>query len=437
MENKTLTSVNYASLCSLIEKAENRVVYAAPGIFENVAQSLCSFAQKHGNKTVRVILETNPDTCRLGFGSYPAIVKLTDAQIEILKAEGLRIGVLIIDNAAWIYAPTPEIILEQPKNEVINAVAVSPEQAEQLILSIAPDLYTVELSADEQDASVLQIKPVDEILEAAIIMELPKPEIKTEKFTLQDSQIIEKSLKENPVQKFDYTRKVEVYKGYFQFVDLNLIGCRFTSQTITLPNSLLNLPTEDEMRRRINSTCKLFDDTSELTKKAKTLEKEFNDLRKIYVRSLGSRFGSVILRSKKDEFTEKLNKIREKLVEFKKEVETGFQTEIETSVEKLVKMFKDGVMNNPPDEMKGQIADDKPDEQQAIDFIKLELDQVMPNTERFVKDMVIHCDYKDVTYEMLNEDIFVESIKKNYPLLKIDKTYESSNTLAQRELFTT
>jgi hypothetical protein len=435
MNNKTLTSVNYAVLCDLIKSAEKRVIYAAPGIFENVAKSLCEFAKRHSSKSVRIILEANPDTCRLGFGSYPAIVSLTEAEIEILKAEGLRIGILIVDDAAWIYAPTPEIILEVPKDEIINAVAVSPEHAEQLILSIAPDLYSVESLPEEPDKTESATDLTEDILEAEVLMELPKPEIKTEKFTVHDAQIIEKSLKENPVQKFDYTRRVEVYKGFFQFVDLNLIGCRFTSQTITLPNSLLSLPADDEMRHRINSTCKLFDDTSELTKNARTLEKEFNDLRKIYVKSLGSRFGSVILRSKKNELTEKLDKIRAKLIIFVKEVENGLQKEIDTSIEKLLNMFKDGVMKNPPTELKGQIPADKPDEETACEFIKYELNRVMPNIEKFMKGMEIYCDYKDVTYEMLNDDVFVQAIKKNYPLLKFDKTYESSDTLAQRDLF--
>lgn len=281
----------------LIESAEKRVIYAAPGLFDKVSESLCQFAKRQGSQSVRIIIEATPDTYRLGFGSYPAIVKLTDAQIEILTTQGLRIGIIIVDDAAWIYAPTPEIILEEPKDETVNAVAVSPQHAEQLILSIAPDLHANESLSDKQNENELTVDLTQDVLEAQIIVETPKPEIKTEKFTVADSQVIDKSLRENPVQRFDYTRKVGVYKGYFQFVELNLIGCRFTSQTITLPNSLLSLPADDDMSRRINSTCKLFDDTSELMKKAKSLEKEFSELRKIYVRSLGGRFGSVILRS--------------------------------------------------------------------------------------------------------------------------------------------
>ncbi len=56
----------------------------------------------------------NAEVFRLGFGEQAGLVLLSEKQIDIRRAAGLRIAVLAADENAWVYSPTPEIIFEQP-----------------------------------------------------------------------------------------------------------------------------------------------------------------------------------------------------------------------------------------------------------------------------------------------------------------------------------
>jgi hypothetical protein len=67
------------------------------------------------------------------------LILLTKAGFEVRKAAGLRIGVLVIDDKAWVFSPTPEIIFDQPNEKTFNAVEVSHDFAQQILVSIAPE----------------------------------------------------------------------------------------------------------------------------------------------------------------------------------------------------------------------------------------------------------------------------------------------------------
>lgn len=416
MKNKTFTYLNNPSICEIIDSAQNHVIYAAPSLSEEIARSLLGFIRRTENGSFRIIADADAEAFRLGFGDFSGIKILEENDVEIRKARGLRIAVLVADEQAWVYSPTPEIIFEQPDEKIKNAVSVSKDFVEQIIASIAPE---VNLNPD--------------VLDTSIISDSSPPEIGNERLEKKDVEKIESELKSNPPQKFDATRKVRVYTGYFQFVELSLIGCRFTSKTIKLPNTLLNLPADDEMRQRINSTCKLIDQASELTKRAKTFQDKLNRIRELYVKSLGKRFGSVILRSKKEEFNSKIEDLKKELEILKAEIRSTIQAEIDSSREKLTKMFLDGVIKNPPEELTSQLPTGKPTEESARNFIISELSHALPKTNQMLGNMEIHCDFKDVTYEMLNDGDFIEGIKAQYPYLHLDKTYQEEETLAKRE----
>jgi hypothetical protein len=137
-EYKTFTFINNEKLCVISEAASRHVIYAAPSIAESVAKALCQFAERNENAALRVIVDANAESFRLGFGEQAGLALLVEKHIDIRRAEGLRIAVLVADKNAWVYSPTPEIIFEQPTINISNAIQVSVEFAEQILLSIAP-----------------------------------------------------------------------------------------------------------------------------------------------------------------------------------------------------------------------------------------------------------------------------------------------------------
>ncbi|HEV2802442.1 MAG TPA: hypothetical protein VGW12_18370 [Pyrinomonadaceae bacterium] len=412
----TFTFINNVKLCEIIHSAAKHVIYAAPSVSLSVAESLYEFTERHNNATLRVIVDVDAEAFRLGFGEHAGLKLLADKSIDLRRAQGLRIAVLVADEDAWVYSPTPEIIFEQPTEAYSNAIHVSVDFAEQILLSVAPDV---------------RLKSAEEVLSQNIVVEDLAPEIGAEVFTSENLAEINRELKENPPQKFDATRKVRVYQGYFQFVELSLTGCRLASHTINIPSSLLNIAENSDLRNRVRSTCRLVDNTSEFSRKIKAVEDKVKKLRDDYIRSLGKRYGSVILRKQRMEFDKQVGVIQEELKKLSESVKEELRNEVRGSRSKLIEMLLPGFMEHPPQKLKSTLFGDL-DKSVAEKFIGDELDRHMPDVEKLVGEMQLNCDYKDVTFEMLNDEAFIKAIEEKYPYNDFSKLYSEQETIGER-----
>lgn len=413
---KIFTFINDEKLCAIIESAQEHIVYAAPSVSQRVAASLCAFVENNRKADLRVIVDADAEAFRLGFGEYAGLEMLADKRIVIRCAKGLRIAVLAVDKQAWVYSPTPEIIFDQPNADINNALQVSVEFAKQLLLSVAPDVYLKSAEGNSGESSAA---------EDAV------PEIGVKVLTNQDLAIIDHELRENPPQKFDAARKVRVYQGYFQFVELNLTGCQLNRHTINIPQSLLNIAQDSNLQNRVRSTCRLVDDTSAFSRKLKNVETQVRELRKQFVKSLGDKYGSVILRRAREDFEKEVENIRSNLKNLRNEVKDELQKEIDNSRENLVTMLLPGVMSNPPKALTAQLFGQLTDET-ARKFIADELDKKIPETESLIGEMKLNCYYKDVTFETLNDKDFIKAIEAKYPYNNFAKLYSEQEAIGQK-----
>lgn len=414
-EPKTFTFINNEKLCEIIESAQNHIIYAAPSVSESVAESLCRFSDMNPNAVLRVIIDANAEVFRLGFGEQAGLVLLNEKQIDIRRAAGLRIAVLAADENAWVYSPTPEIIFEQPTARINNAIQVSVEFAKQILLSVAPDVSLVQ----EKD-----------ILDESFISEDSTPEIGAEVFTDEDLNKIKIELNNNPPKKFDAEREVRVYQGYIQFVELSLSGCRLKGKTITLSKDLLNI-TDSDLRERVKTTCRMLLGGGAFSARAAVIEERVRNLRKEYLQSLGERYGSVILRRERGKFDEEIDSIKGELEKLRESTAEDLKSEIANSRENLIKMLLPGVMENPPPQLLNPLFGVT--EAKAREYIGCEIDKQMPNTKQILSQMQLICDYKDVTFEMLNDEEFVDLIEEKYPKEEFTKLYSEEQTIAERE----
>lgn len=436
---KTFTFINNEELVRVIKSATRHIIYAAPSVSESVAAALCNFKENNQTAALRVIIDSDSETFRLGFGEQAGVKLLADRPIDIHRAPGLRIAVLLADENAWVYSPTPEIIFEQPTAAISNAVQVNVEFAKQILFSIAPDISVV-ANEDVLDEAIITEDSIPEIndldskvksvLDESFLTEESIPEIGTEVFTKEDLKTIETELKESPPQKFDQKRKVRVYQGYFQFVELSFSGCRLTNKTISLPKYLLNIA-DEELRNRVKTTCRVLGDNSSLSIKVRMFEEKIKNLRRDYLKPLGERFGSVILRSQRSEFDLKIKEITGELTKLREVIKEDLAFEIDESRKNLFEMLLPGLMKNPPPQIKNSGRD--LDEQLLKTYLNFELGKQMPRPEHLISNMQLYCDYKDVTFEMLNGNGFIKAIKKNYPDKKFDKLYSEEQTIGQRK----
>src|SRR5262245_29535954 len=98
----------------MIGKARQRIVFIAPGVTEKVAEALGRLLSQEDKLRIEVILDADPEVYRFGFGTVEGITKLKSQaqaqQFPLRHQPGIRIGILIADEKALIYAPTPELM---------------------------------------------------------------------------------------------------------------------------------------------------------------------------------------------------------------------------------------------------------------------------------------------------------------------------------------
>ncbi|KXK03905.1 MAG: hypothetical protein UZ17_ACD001001002 [Acidobacteria bacterium OLB17] len=273
------------------------------------------------------------------------------------------------------------------------------------------------------------------ILAATIIRENGEkrcePEIGQAIAVEADIKAVEQSIAENPPVKFDYERRLRVYKSLFQFVDFRFIGGKITSHTITIPPELLNIAEEDsDLRNRIRSTCRLVDESNPFARKFKEFGWKIHKLRKDYTCPLGERYGSIILRKIRPEFDEMVEKARTDMKALTENVAAELQKAIDENRAKLVDLLLPGFKQNPPASLRSRTVSDITEEN-AREHIQEILSRVIPAASELVGTMQLNCDYKDITYEMLTDKDFVALVKEKFRL-DIDALHTEESAAGER-----
>ena len=283
---RTFATINEKVLSEIIASTRCRFVFAAPGIALAVADSVVQLKQNIENVCIEVVLDADAEVCRLGYGVFAALERLTEAGVMIRKAEGLRIGVVISDDKAWVYSPTPLVIEDATKLGMPNAVAVGIEQADTLVKALCPTIGEAR-------------KPLSVTPEIT-------PEIGLEQLTKRDIEVAREDLKQRPAQQYDLARQVKVYQSCLQFVELKAEGCEIKRHPVKIPPELMRLSSKKQDQERLNATCKLIDQSRTLS--SEVIQKRIEELRNNMTYSVG-RYGRVMLRRDAEAFKQEVEKI--------------------------------------------------------------------------------------------------------------------------------
>ena len=336
-DGRTFAVASDDALVGLIARARNRLVVIAPALTQAVADALSGRFDDLGHLDVTVILNSDPEVYRLGFGDQHALETIraasANSQFDLRQQAGVRIGVVISDGTTMVYSP------------------------------VSRNIEAGSTSVEKPNAIVLSGSAADRIATAASSGKGGKmrtPEVGSKALEHAKVQAMQTDLKANPPKPFDITRKMNVFSSKVQYVEFTASNYRLTTRQIPLPPELVDVA-DDDLRNRISSRIRApldgigkLEITIEYDEKSETIKVDddwFNKERKRIENEYTfpiNNFGRVILYSDRDAFdkaTSRFKSVVEKYQVALRDALVTRQSEFET---RIVDEFSRRWERNPP-----------------------------------------------------------------------------------------
>lgn len=407
-------------IAEIIARSKGPICYAAPGIHLGPAQALAGKAKNIGTNLITIWIDFDERVLRMGYGDIEAVKVLREADIDIQHAAGLRSALFIADGEGYSFSPVPLYLEAEPSEDVRNAMRLSKEQVNEALVRLSPI------------AKVVAIATAAEIKEKERISYLPE-EGKSLPITTDHYEKVNAILTEAPPVKFDIARQVRVFESYLQYIEISLNGAAIQRHRFAIPPKIQKLGESKELEGRLRTTFDLIEKGGKLS--SKPLDDELNDIRTDLTRSLGKSHGRVVLKGIKPHLEKRLTEFRKKLEQHQKTVERDLQNHLEESKNQVIDYYIPRVIESPPDALIGQLLNGKAGENDARQWLKCELDKAFPKADELIKKMDLDVRYKDVTFETLNRDDFLVSVKNAYPNIDWDKTYNEFKAAGEENKF--
>ncbi len=396
----SVVSLDDDQLIELINAAEKRLLFVSPGLSIRVGEALARRWIEIGPHAVQVLLDIDPEVCRLGYGDLKAIQLLqrTASQVggQVHHRPGIRIGLLVSDNSAVVFSPTPLLIegesTELPRPNAIRFDATSPAASQML------DTFKREAEDLIQGADSVESYQVEKVT---------------------------KELTANPPLKFDLARIVRVFNSYFQFVEFELSGLLISRMTVPIRSDLMGLARDEKTQKLLRSTFKLIGEESGIS--GDEILEERKKIADKYLIALTG-YGTVCLRMNKESFLDEVQKLRQRIDEFQKKVAEKLQSEMDANRDRLVRALLPSVAVNPPSrwiKFLGPNPSRSTIQQHLVD----ELAKSFGTAQKLIREMKVTTIFKDVTYESLTDPKFIEMARRAIPSLK-DLHIEGSAAVA-------
>ena len=415
MDTPTFLHLGSEQISDLVQCSSKRVIYCAPGVQQAVAASLINAKKRLGREAIRVILDIDDSTVRLGYGEFDAFSLLLEEGVEVRVERGLRTCVMICDDLGYAFFTPPMLVEDLEENHIgVNAIQLHPEQVKSVALALCP-------GADNSTTTP------------------PSPELGKAVVTEKQIEQIKEALAANPPQKFDLARKVNVFNAFIEFAELRMTGLHISKHTVQLPRNLVLALKDDTTAKRLLTTFRLVGEDSKVAKEATDIDQKVRQVRDTLTRSLGDGIGTVILRSKRKQFSEAVERIRADIARFQEKVTERLEKEIESSKRKLVEGLLPAIKKNPPEALTSQLSG-KPTVEILRRFLDNELSRVFPEAKSLIGEMRLDWTPKGVTYETLSNPEFQQKVRAAFPYENFDKPFSEFEAApaannAQRVLF--
>lgn len=383
---QSITNIDDAKLITVLKGAERRVVFLAPGISEEVAGALADAWSRLGPDAVTVILDVDSEVCRLGYGTLKGLKIMKEAaqqfKARLCHQPGIRIGLLIVDDMAFVYSPTPLLI---------EAGSTQPERPNAIKLGGVPEPVAREVGLGDHPNVQREIG-LDLVTNALLTQ-------------------VEDDLGRNPPAKFDLARKVRVFSSYFQFVEFELTGCFLSKKKVRIPSELIGLAEDKETRDKLHASFDLVGRT-ELNAKVngnkvteESLRARRTEIMRKYLISLKG-YGSVVLKINKQELEKAVEELRQEVRGFQQQLSKALEARMDTNRKTLVKALLPTVVRNPPERYVKYLGP-KPRKEGIQQLLEQDISDAFGRPEALLEQMNVTLVFKDIAYESLVEEDFL------------------------------
>lgn len=400
--------INSEVLCEIIAQTKKSLCYAAPGIQKIPAAEIVTLSKNIGPELISVFLDIDENVLRMGYGTLEAINLLRDSGITIQHISGLRNGLIVSDDIGFSYTPTA-LFLEKEQTEapILNAMRLMPDQIKEAMARLSPASKAIALAQAQTEK---EIKHIQELV----------TEIQPEKLNVKNLEEIQQNLIAAPPVKFDIARQVRVFQPHFQYVELSLTGAAIQRHKLNIPKSIQRIGMNKELEGRLKTTFDLIDKNSKIS--SKDLDDELRNIREKLTRSLGKKHGRIIRVATLPTLKERLANLQKKIEAHQKGIKESLEETLKNSQKMIVNYYLPLVLENPPDELFGIFG--VPTEQDINNWLESEIENTFPTADSLINKIQLEVNYKDVTFDTLNGEDFLKSIKEAYPAVDWDKTYE-------------
>jgi len=404
---QVFSALSSKKIANLIQGSQHRIALVAPSIQDEVADAIISVVNRRGPDNIDLVIDFSEDVFRLGYGSINAINKLKAINFNIRNHAGLRIGLFVCDDKAWAFSPVALYIeTEKEEDDLPNAIALSPEEANHILLRVSESARK-EVILKSQDSKLVE--------------EAKNATVEVSAFPVNDSALVEvnSSLENVPPVPFDVARQVRVFEPYIQYVELKLNGCSIQRHKMQLPKSLIGIDNNSEIENRINTSFNLIDKNSALS--SKQLDDLIKEIKDDYTGIL-KKSDRVILKSTRPEFDKEIENLKLLIEGHQANVKLELSEQLENSKKQLIDYYVPIVMARPPKTLSFRYGDGLTKEL-AYKWIDKELSTCIPKPEYLIKKMELECEFKDVTLETLEDKSLIDRLKEIFPDVPWEKPF--------------
>jgi len=394
--SRLFTIASDASLTALIQTAQERLVIVAPGLSEEVGKALQERVRlDDGPPVLAVILDTDPEVCRLGLGDIEGLEAARSAlearSLHLQAQDGVRVGLVVADQEVLVFTPTPRLIEAGSTSEAKpNAIRISDQGASDIARACG--------AGNSEEYSANQ-------------------EVGLDFANGEDIKELKKDLEKSPPRQFDLARLERVFNYKLEYVEFSLERYKLHTRSVPLPPELLGLA-EDKLKNRIRNSFRVFEagnpfkfeveDPCDPHKKFDINEKWLTDeaarLRKQYFIPLGSAsYGNLILKRLKSEFESKVERLESLVDTYADKVRDSIAEKIKGTRDELITALLPGVEAKTPVNWLMRSVDGKLTPSALQSRLEEEVDKAFAKVQQDFKP-TLACVFKGVTYQTITDD---------------------------------